>query len=150
MKIAYLYGSAALAACVAVMNPAIVSAQAVADASLSPGAPDPAAVAQLVSQLEAALGTQPETATVADIQGAMTFVLDQARQPINVVQAAIDQVLRTRRSRVATAALQRLRNTYGSGTGGTGGTGGTQTGNALGAGPQVGGGGSGTDYTGGQ
>jgi tetrahydromethanopterin S-methyltransferase subunit E len=55
--------------------------------------PDPAAVALLVQQINAAIAGQPAGATYEQIEGAVAYVLQNNPQPKNVVLAAIAIVL---------------------------------------------------------
>jgi len=55
--------------------------------------PDPAAVALLVQQINAAIASEPAGATYEQIEGAIAYVLQNNPQPQNVVLAAIAIVL---------------------------------------------------------
>jgi hypothetical protein len=113
--------------------------------------PDPAAVAALVAALNAALDAQARNATSQSVEAALAFVIDQSGQPSDVILAALAALdLKARTTTVMTAVaslMQKVRaGTALAGTGGVGGVGGAGPTN-LGAGPTVGGGGSGSDYT---
>lgn len=107
--------------------------------------PDPAAVEKLIATIDAAIAAAPATATEQDLEARITFVVDQ--QPVNVAEAALRFILkRKNQPRKLENALNAVLIALRRGLGGTGGIlpGG---GASLAAGPSVGGGGTGANYT---
>lgn len=108
-------GTSALAALSAPETPAASVAPASADA------PDPEAVAALVTQLRTVLAGFTPDAAQQDIEAALLFEADQSGQPQNVVTAALEQLLVGQPVRVASNALaliiQAQRRAAGQGTG---------------------------------
>lgn len=112
--------------------------------------PDPAAVQKVADAITAAVAALPATASEQDVEAAITFAVSQQGQSAAVNVAALTFVGKqpgnqSRKVKTALAnALSAARRGQ-SGTGGTGGAGTTAA--ALGAGPAIGGGGVGVNYT---
>lgn len=135
--------------------PAAAQQQAAAPAATGTPAPataepDPAAVQRVVEAVNAAIAAQPATATAQDIEAAVMFAISQQQQPAPVSLAALNFVVNQQgnAARKVKVALVNARAAVRRGQAGTGGTGGA-AGNAasLAAGPSVGGGGVGVNYT---
>lgn len=112
--------------------------------------PDPAAVQRVVEAINAAIAAQPATATAQDIEAAVMFAISQQQQPAAVSLAALNFVTTqpgnaARKVKVALANARSAVNRGQTGTGGTGGAAGNAA--SLAAGPSVGGGGVGVNYT---
>ncbi|MBQ1478560.1 hypothetical protein DRN02_018285 [Sphingomonas paucimobilis] len=138
----------------ALASPAMAQQQTAAPATTTPiaapAAPDPAAVQRVVEAINAAIAAQPATATAQDIEAAVMFAVSQQQQPAAVSLAALTFVANQpgNAARKVKVALTNARSAVRRGQTGTGGTGGS-AGNAasLAAGPSVGGGGVGVNYT---
>lgn len=133
-------GSLAMLTTVAGVSANIVSAQ-VTPAPAQ--APDAAAVGALVKSMDVALTALPAGAGQPDGEATLTYIIDQARQPDDVVVAALQQLRALKEwpdpiGKAIDAVLTRR--------GATGGVGDPNS--LLGAGPGVGTSGGGTDYTG--
>lgn len=112
--------------------------------------PDPAAVQRVVDAIKTAIAGLPATATAQDIEAAVMFAISQQQQPAAVSLAALNFVAAQSgdAARKVKVALANARAAVSRGQAGTGGTAGV-AGNAasLAAGPSVGGGGVGVNYT---
>ena len=123
----------------ALASPAMAQQQTAAPATTTPIAapaePDPAAVQRVVEAINAAIAAQPATATAQDIEAAVMFAVSQQQQPAAVSLAALTFVANQpgNAARKVKVALTNARS----------------AGNAasLAAGPSVGGGGVGVNYT---
>src|SRR4051812_32478772 len=159
MKRERMIAAAAGAAGLALVSPATGLYAAVADVVATQEAPvnptaapsgevDAAAVAALVSSINAQVAALPADASQADMEAAVLFAIDQAQQPDAVVSAALAQVKAAAQGKLLAALtnVEKLRGRL-AGTGGIGGNGNGDDGD-LSFGPQLGGtGGGSTDYT---
>lgn len=112
--------------------------------------PDPAAVQKVADAITAAVAALPATASEQDVEAAITFAVSQQGQSAAVNVAALTFVGKQpgNQSRKVKAALANALSAARRGQSGTGGTGGAgTTAAALGAGPAIGGGGVGVNYT---
>lgn len=114
------------------------------------GEPDPAAVQRVADAVNAAIAGLPATASQQDVEAAIAFAISQQKEGTAVNLAALAFVAKQpgNQNRKIKGALASAQATARRGQSGTGGTGGASTNTAtLGAGPTIGGGGVGVNYT---
>ncbi|MGW8134939.1 hypothetical protein [Sphingomonas zeae] len=112
--------------------------------------PDPAAVQKVADAITAAIAALPATASEQDVEAAISFAVSQQGQSAAVNVAALTYLAKQpgNQSRKVKNALANALSAARRGLSGTGGTGGAGTTAAtLGAGPAIGGGGVGVNYT---
>lgn len=112
--------------------------------------PDPAAVQKVADAITAAVAALPATASEQDVEAAISFAVSQQGQSAAINVAALTYVAKQpgNQSRKVKNALANALSAARRGQSGTGGTGGAgTTAAALGAGPAIGGGGVGVNYT---